>query len=161
MAAQPHLITQRMVELRYGSKIVRDYLDSDRSGQADPEKVEEILGEASDVIRGLMLPGFAIKQLTDLITVDRAVRGYCCAIFMGTAALHKPSLLNDDGENTYTKLKDKAEKALKAIAAADQRRSAGEEEVGPNRKLGVTANRNPIPSVFQATKDRPRGPGGF
>lgn len=161
MAGQPHLITQRMVETRFGSKVVRDYLDGDRSGQADPVKVEEILGEASDVIRGLMMPGFSLQQLTDLITRDRAVRGYCCSIFMMVAAQQKPALLDENGENAFTKLGGRGEKKLKEIAAADQRRGGREEETGNNRKIGVSANRNPIPSVFQATKNNPRGPGGF
>ncbi|MEE9395173.1 MAG: hypothetical protein V3W41_22000 [Planctomycetota bacterium] len=162
MAGQPHLITQRQVELRYGSKIVRDYFDGDRGGQADPEKVEEALGEASDVIRGLLLPGFpSLDHQQNLITRDRAVQGYCCAVFMGVAARRKASLLDANGENVHTKLSDKAEKKLKELAAANQRRGGREPEVGNNAKVGVSANREPIPSVFQATAARPGGPGGY
>jgi phage gp36-like protein len=161
MAGQPHLITQRMVELRYGSKVVRDYLDHDRSGRADPERVEEVLGEASDVIRGLMLPGFSLPSLQELITRDKAVRGYCCAIFMGVAAQQRPALMNAEGMNPFIKLQERSEKKLKEIAAANERRGGREEETGRNRKLGVSTNRNPLPSVFQQTKSRRNGPGGF
>jgi hypothetical protein len=95
-----------------------------------------------------------------MVEVDKAVRGYCCAIAIGLAAMMKPGLLNAEASNPYVKAQDRAEKKLKEIADG-KRRFAGEEFAGSNQKLGTSTNRDPIPSIFQATKGRRIGPGGF
>jgi phage gp36-like protein len=159
----PFLITQRMVELRFGAKVIRDLFDKDRSGQADPERIEMALGEASDVVWGLLRKGFPSEaQIRDLVDNDKAVQGYCCQIFMGVAGQMKPGLLNAQGKNPYIEIQDRAEKKLAEVATAAKRRAKGEEQAGNNRRTGVSTNRNTSQrAIFQATSDDPEGPGGF
>lgn len=144
-----------------GSKVFRDFLDHDRTGQADPERVEEVLDTASAIVAGLLLEAFGLEQLIRITTEDKAVAHYCVNIAMGIAATMKPGLLDAEGKNPYIKLQATAEKKLEDIANAHKRRAAGEEIAGRNRKLGVSVNRNPMPAVFAATKKNRIGPGGF
>lgn len=149
-----------MVELYFGSKTVRDYLDHERTGTPDPERLEEWLDASSDVVRGILLPAFSLSQLQSIIGQDKAVRMYCCQIAIGIAASMKPGLINAEGKNPHIALQDRAEKKLREIV--EVKRRAGAEEIhGNNRKLGTSVNRDPIPSIFQATNADRIGPGGF
>jgi phage gp36-like protein len=150
-----------MLELRFGSKVVRDMMDEQRRGQVDPERLEEVLNEATDICAGLCLPGFTLDQLRDLAAVDYHVRGLCCDIAIGIAARARPGLLDASGKNPYLNLQDRAEKRLQAIVQARAARFAGEEQVSVNRKLGCEVNRPSALPVFAGTTNDPVGPGGF
>lgn len=157
------IITQAMVELRFGSKVVRDLFDGDRSGQADAARITMALDEATDTVIGLLKKGFPTEQqVQTLVDNDSAVQGLACEVFMGVAGRMKPGLLNAAGKNPYIEIGDRAEKKLKEIATAAERRAKGEEQAGNNKRTGVSTNRNTSRySVFQATKGDPVGPGGY
>jgi len=154
------IVTQRMIELRFGSKTFRDMLDDDRTGQADPERVEEVLNEATDTVMGILMSGFTLAQVRDLAAVDSALRGMCCDVAIGIAGRRRPGLLSPDGKTPYTTIQERAERKLMDIAAG-KRRIAGEELAGRNAKIGVRVNRDPARHVFAASKGNPTGPGGF
>jgi hypothetical protein len=109
---------------------------------------------------GMSLGAFSLEQMTDLASADGQVRLLCCQIVMGIGSLSRPGLLTEQGGNPYVAIQDKAEKKLEAIVKAKAAaRFAAEEQVGPNRKLGVS-NRPASRSFFASTTDNPE-PGGF
>ena len=156
------IINQRMLELRFGAKVVLDMFDSARSGRVDGERVEEVLNEATDLMAGMCLGAFSVSDLRDLAAVDTYVRGLCCNIAMGLASLNRPGLMTAEGGNPYTKLQEKSEAKLRDIVQAKAAaRFAGEETVGRNRKLQNEVNRPTATPIFAATRNDPVGPGGF
>lgn len=159
---RPAIITQRMLELRFGAKTVRDLLDHDRDGAADPERVEEVLNEATDVVIGILSVGFTFDQIVNLAERDYALKGYCCDVAIGVAAKHRPGLLGEDGKTPFEAIGDRAEAKLKEIANGTRRLSAEAVE-GRNLKIGTSVNRGvpPYNPIFQGTANNKTGPGGF
>jgi len=156
------IITQRMLELRFGAKAVLDMFDSARFGRIDGERMEEVLNEATDLMAGMCLGAFTVGNLQELATVDTYVRGLCCNIAMGLASLNRPGLMTAEGGNPYVKLQEKAERKLvDIIKGKAASRFAGEETVGNNSKLRNEVNRPDAVPVFAATRANPTGPGGF
>ena len=159
MADGVELMTQRMLELRFGSKLVRDLTDRDRDGKVDPEVIEEVIKEASDRVLGILLGGFSLDQVKNLTTSDYALRGMVCDVAIGIASRARPGILSTDGKTPLLSIGKMAERDLMDIASG-KRRIAAEELKGRNRKLGVSVNLDPGSPVFAQRSDEPVG-GGF
>ncbi len=154
------LITKAELERRIGVHTLAELTSDDGSGQADNAIVDELLEEASDRAMGILWSGFpSEQQITDLMTADRAAKGAVLDIAAELAGMRRSGLQSEDGKTPYSGWAARAEKRLVEIAAG-KRRAKGEAEAGTNARLGVRTRPDRRP-IFAATKDNPRGPGGF
>lgn len=138
MSAIPPLIVQEDLERVVGG-IVRlaELTCENESRTVGTNLVDWAIGRATDRVCGILLSGWSLAQIQDLVAIDTDARSCVAeiaAMFLGST---KDDLVDQNtGKHPYQVLGEKAEKALMGKRAGNPRSSA-EEEVGRNRSLGA------------------------
>lgn len=160
-----NLITQEDLERKIGVRAVAQ-LSNDQGGTtADTTVIGEVLGEASDIAKGLLWDAFpSDAQIEALVGADKAAKGAVTDLAIGLLGMRRLSLQDSEGKSVHERRYDRAERKLQQIAEGRVRRAKGEATAGRNKQLGVTHNNTREAgkkTIFAATADNPKGPGGF
>jgi hypothetical protein len=164
--ATPNLLSQLQLERRFGPGTVRDFADLTGDGSSVATRVEEVLREASGRMIAILRKGWAdIEQIQDMCLgadADPDIVGAGLDIAIAILARGRSHTLGPDGVSMYASFEAGGEKRLRAAADGATKPDA-ERTVGANRlrSVGLEPNRPEQPMVFAATRDNPRGPGGF
>lgn len=157
------LVTREMCERRIGVLAWARLTGDQGADEPDDDTELEILEEATDRAIGLLWNGFpSEEQIRNLVEADKSVRGMLAKLAVGLAGERRPHLINDQGKPLYDGWTEKAERVL-AETAEGKRRAKGEGTAGRNAMLKASTNVAPPErkTIFVATKDDPKGPGGF
>lgn len=157
------LVTREMVEAVIGATAWAR-LTGDK-GADEPDEVTElrIFKVATDRAIGLLWPGFPSEErIRNLVGDDDGVNDMVANLAIGLAGKRRPHLVDGQGKPLYAGWSEKAERDLADIASG-KRRAKGEATAGRNELLKAETNVKPPErkTVFLATKDDPKGPGGF
>lgn len=154
------VITKAELERRIGPQILAELTSDDGSGTADNTIVDAVLDEASDRGIGILWSGFpSEQQIIDLVAADAGVKGAFLDIAAELVGMRRAALQGQEGTTPYSGWAKRAEQRLAEVASG-KRRAKGEGTVGKNARLGVRY-RPERSTVFAATKDDPKGPGGY
>lgn len=154
------VITQQMLELRFGVRTVAQYCNDEGGATADATIVAEVLEEAEDEGIGLLGPGYTVEMAEQLAAADASVRGAFLEIAADVMGRRRVALLDAEGRSPFSGLRKRAEAVLTRVGKAQQR-AKGEETAGRNRLVKTRTNRKPSPLIMGGTSGNTRGSGGF
>lgn len=154
---------RQAIEARMPASRLVQYFDDDGDGAVEGDdlgKLEQTMGDADDVVTGILLnKGFNEERLGQLRT-DRQIVRCWVNIFQQLAGERKPEWIDDDGLGPFDALGVRGRAELGKLARGEIR-SVLEPTVGANTSLvGEVEQHTP----FYAPDPRDptgRGPGGF
>jgi hypothetical protein len=159
--------TRADLEARIGAARVVQLFDDDGDGLvegADLATLQQTLGDADDVVTGLLLnKGFTLEQL-EILKGDRQVLRAWAGIAAQLAGERRPEWLDDEGLGPFDALGIRARAELKALAAGEIRSVKEAETGGTGMNPILQSDTTDRPFIFNPD---PRdgtdrfGPGGF
>ncbi len=154
---RPYITRDDLVQ-RFTARRVDQLFDDDGSGRADGDPLVTIIAEASARAHAILAPVYTGAEIAALSN-DPAFRGAVSEIAMALAGRRRAEFQNDQGEAPYTTLLESARETLQAVAQATLR--LGADSASGNARVGGGTNRRRPSFVFAASRDDPRGPGGY
>jgi hypothetical protein len=144
VSAIPPLIVQADVERAVGGVVrLAELTCENESRTVDTDLVDWAISRATDRVSGILLSGWSLAQIQDLVAIDTDARSCVAelaAMFLGS---RKDDFIDQaTGKFPYQVVGEKAEKALIGKRAGNPRSSA-EEVVGRNRSLGARITARP------------------
>ena len=145
-----------------GPRAVDQWCDDDGDGVAEAEVVDDALDAASDRA-GLLLEGWSVENVVELVARDRAVKRAIAEVAAGLMGRRRPEFASDQGRFLSDAYLTRGEETLKKVAKGAER-SAAQTTVGPpaastsGASWVVTDGREPF---ARPSKAFPTGRGGF
>lgn len=154
----PVFVTRADLEARVGAETVAQLFDDDRDGVPDDEPLSVILADANRLTEArLVCRGFS-RELLDALSLDPTLRRLASDLALALAGRRRPEWIDPEGRGRYDAIGREAEKNLDMIARGELRVPA-EAVHGGNRAILGTIRAPEM--VFTASRQNPRGPGGF
>ena len=156
-------LRRRALEERITASRVIEMFDDDQDGLvagADLVTLETIMGDADDIVTGLLIKkGFSEEQL-EILALDRQVIRAWSGIVAQLAGERKPEWLDESGRGPFDAFGIRARAELTALARGDIR-SVQESVAGSNAALSGSVDSHPF--EFAPDPDIPgdRGRGSF
>ena len=153
--------SRQALEQRITAQRVIELFDDDGDGlvaDGDTDTLETIMGDADDIVTGLLIKkGFSEEQL-EILAEDRQVVRAWAGIAAQLAGERKPEWLDDAGRGPYDAFGVRGREELKALARGEIR-SVQETVAGSNTSLSGSVDTHPFefspdPNVYG---DRGRG----